>query len=153
MQIFKYGALALVAIAGSFLTASAADMVTANQINQGSANYEGKTVEIIGKVDRIISPGAFIVQDPNGSGPSHRILVVTASPLTTNSVTKQQAGTAAINVSEGDRLNLTGKVDKLTSQTSSESLSPGSDEAMVESSTASMPVLVIQPNNAHRDFS
>jgi hypothetical protein len=150
MQIFKYGALALVALSGSFLTAQAGDKVTAQQINQGTSTYLGKTVDLSGKVDRIISPGAFIVSDANGNNPSHRILVLTSNPAQGTEASKQQAGTAGMVVTEGEQLKLSGKVEKFGIQSESESVNRSDTQEVIQTSSTTMPVLVIKPGDMHK---
>lgn len=150
MQVFKYGALALIAISGGFLTAQANDSATALQINQGAPNYVGKSVKFTGKVDRVISPGSFIVSDAGGNNPNHRILVVTSTAGVTPDFAKQQAGVAGVNLKEGDHLTLNGKVEKLAIQSDIQRFSPGSDYSENTESTTTFPVLVIKPGDAQK---
>ncbi len=150
MRIYKIGAAALIGLAASILTASAGDYASALQINQNSSDFMGKTIAFTGKVDRVISPGTFLVNDSTSeSGPNHRILVVTNTSGVSDQFAKQQAGTVGTNLNDGDLVQFNGKVQKLTVQSEVQTYSPGSDYS-IKTTSESMPVLVVKPGDVQK---
>lgn len=150
MRIYKFGAAALIGLAVNILAVSAGEYASALQINQNSSNFMGKTIAFTGKVDRVIAPGTFLVNDATSeSGPNHRILVVTNTTGVSDQFAKQQAGTAGSNLKDGDLVQFNGKVQKLTVQSEVQTYSPGADYS-IRTASESMPVLVVKPGDVQK---
>jgi hypothetical protein len=123
---------------------SSPNIVTAMNINNHTARFVGKQVSLSGNVDRVLSPGAMIINDRGAvRGAEHKILVLTPGAATApDSMGNQQAGVAGLK--EGDLVKLQGKVEKLSVSSKKDTFSPKTEQETVQQTSASMPVIVAQ---------
>jgi hypothetical protein len=147
------GALLLMS-APSLANSAAAANVTAQDLNQNTANFIGKQVAFSGRVDRVLGNGAYIVSDSdNTTSPSSKILVFTTNAKASGSAGTQkngiqQPGVAAF--SEGDRIQLTGRADQFSISHETDQFSPKSDSETIAESSMTMPVVVVQSGKIWR---
>ena len=104
--------------------------VTIQSLNKQLNRYLGKQISLRGRVDQVLGNGGYIVEDQSfrkGEESLHRILIYVPALSTdhTNSHKPgQQAGRLALELKEGDHVQLRGKVERLKTNNEVDAFSP-----------------------------
>lgn len=117
--------------------------VKIKELNKHPEKFTGAQVTVNGQVERIESPGAFIVKDKGFF--NNKILVVVEKPKQSKT-DKQQAGAAVPTLKEKEKVKLVGKVEELTVTKIEERFSPL--KAKIKSEVeGTLPVLIVSPQD------
>lgn len=116
--------------------------VKVRELNKNPGKFAGDSVVVSGKVDRVESPNAFIIE---GSGIfNNKILAIVDTKQTSGESERQQGGTAPV-VKEKQKLQVTGKVIEMGVTKIEEKYSPLKAEVKAEFE-GNMPVLLVPPS-------
>lgn len=141
--------LGLLASAASFATGSGDQAGTASvktevnvkDLNKHPDKFAGQQVMVTGKIDKIESPNAFIL---DGRGLlNDKILVVVEQPKGGG---KEQAGVQAPVLKENEKIRLEGRVEQIGLTKIEERYQPGLRAEVRAEFEGTMPVLVVRPN-------
>lgn len=126
--------------------------VTAQDLNQNLSTYMGKQVTLSGHIDRVLGSGAYVISDAaHSKDPMHRVLVFTSGASNSAMAnSKQQAGTAAPQLKEGDMIQLTGKAEQFSVSNEVDTFSPKSETENIKETAEAMPVIVVQPSGIQK---